>query len=146
MIEIRHAKSEDLDAVIALVHQFPDDPALREIDWNDGRRVFDDLLDTDKGSILLAWDVELDAPVGLVTLSYATALRFGGYYAMIEEFLVAASHRGRGIAGQLLNAARIEAERRQCRELQVNGPSPEGVPVFERHGFQQTGAHMKIWL
>jgi GNAT superfamily N-acetyltransferase len=55
------------------------------------------------------------------------ALRFGGPYAMIEEFLVAESQRGKGLARPLLAAARAEAERRGCRESQVNGPSPEGT-------------------
>lgn len=144
MAKIRPAEPADLDGVIALLATFPDDPELKDIDWQDGRRVYADLLGGEKGSIFVA---EQDgAIVGIVTLGFSTAMRFGGPYAMIEEFLVAASQRGKGLARPLLAAARAEAERRGCRELQVNGPSPEGTPVYLRNGFHQAGAHLKIWL
>lgn len=144
MPTIRPAVPDDLDAVIALLSTFPDDPELRDIDWEDGRRVYAELLGGEKGHITVA--EEGGAIVGIVTLGFSTAMRFGGPYAMIEEFLVAESQRGKGLARPLLAAARAEAERRQCRELQVNGPSPEGTPVYLRNGFHESGAHLKIWL
>ena len=144
MAAIREATPGDLEAVLALLKSFPDDPELKDVDWEDGRRVYAELLGGDKGSIFVA--EERGEIVGIVTLGFSTAMRFGGPYAMIEEFLVAESQRGKGLARPLLAAARAEAERRRCRELQVNGPSPLGKPVYLRNGFHEAGSHLKIWL
>ena len=144
MAAIREATPGDLEAVLALLKTFPDDPELKDVDWEDGRRVYAELLGGDKGSIFVA--EERGEIVGIVTLGFSTAMRFGGPYAMIEEFLVAESQRGKGLARLLLAAARAEAERRRCRELQVNGPSPLGKPVYLRNGFHEAGSHLKIWL
>ncbi len=144
MATIRAAGPGDLEGVIALLKTFPDDPELHEIDWDDGRRVYGDLLGGEKGSIFVAEDD--GAIVGVITLGVSTAMRFGGPYAMIEEFLIAEGQRGKGLARPLLGAAIEEARRRGCRELQVNGPSPEGKPVYCRNGFHDAGSHYKIWL
>lgn len=144
MASIRPASPDDLEGVIALLSSFPDDPELKDVDWEDGRRVYAELLGGEKGSIFVA--DEGGEIVGIVTLGFSTAMRFGGPYAMIEEFLVAASQRGKGLARPLLAEARADAERRGCRELQVNGPSPDGRPVYLRNGFHEAGAHLKIWL
>lgn len=144
MATIRAAKPDDLDAVIALLKTFPDDPELRDIDWEDGRKIYAELLGGDKGSIFVA---EIEGEIaGVVSVGISNAMRFGGPYAMIEEFLIAAHQRGKGLARPLLAAARADAERRGCRELQVNGPSPDGKPVYLRNGFHDAGAHFKVWL
>ena len=84
--------------------------------------------------------------VGVMTLGYSYVLRFGGTYAMIEEFIVSEKMRGKGIANRLLQAAIEEARNAGCPELQVNGPSPLGHPVYLRNGFHDAGLHMKIVL
>ncbi len=144
MAAVRKARPDDLEAVIELLKTFPDDPELKDIDWNDGRRIYADLLSGDRGAIFVA-DAD-GVVVGIVTLGFSVAMRFGGPYAMIEEFLISEQARGQGLARPLLRAAREEAEARGCRELQVNGPSPEGTPVYLRNGFHEAGSHLKIWL
>ncbi len=144
MATVRAAKPDDLEGVIALLKTFPDDPEVPNIDWDDGRRIYTELLGGEKGTILVADDG--GEIVGIVTLGISYVMRFGGPYAMIEEFLIAESRRGQGLAKHLLGAATDEARRRGCRELQVNGPSPVGKPVYLRNGFHDAGSHYKVWL
>ncbi|MBI2962732.1 MAG: hypothetical protein HYY35_03180 [Deltaproteobacteria bacterium] len=40
----------------------------------------------------------------------------------------------------------IQEARRGGPELQVNGPSPLGRPVYLRNGFDEAGLHLKIRL
>jgi GNAT superfamily N-acetyltransferase len=144
MATIRKANPADQAKTIALLKQFPPDPELPDINWDDAAKAFATLADGRGGCIFVA---EEDGDiVGVVTLGYSYVLRFGGTYAMIEEFIVSEKMRGRGIARQLIQTAIDEARRMGCPELQVNGPSPLGRPVYLRNGFHEAGLHMKIRL
>jgi len=144
MATIRKAVPADQAKAIALLKQFPPDPELPNINWDDAAGSFATLTEGSGGAIFVA--EEGDEIVGVVTLGYSYVLRFGGIYAMIEEFIVSEGMRGKGIASQLIQAAIQEARRMGCPELQVNGPSPLGRPVYLRNGFHEAGLHMKIQL
>ena len=144
MAEIRRAEARDQERVVALLEKFPADPELPNVDWQDARRAFPELLKGERGVIFVS---EVDGELaGLVTLSFACALRFGGEYAMIEDFIVDGAFRGKGIASPLLQTAFEEACRRGCREIQVNGASEDGTPVYIRNGMHEAGTHLKAWL
>jgi GNAT superfamily N-acetyltransferase len=144
MATIRKATPTDQAKAIALLNEFPPDPELPNVNWDDAADSFATLIEGRVGAIFVA--EEGGEIVGLVTLGYSYVLRFGGIYAMIEEFIVSERMRGKGIASQLIQAAIQEARRMGCRELQVNGPSPLGRPVYLRNGFHEAGIHMKIQL
>ena len=144
MATIRKATPADQAKTIALLKQFPPDPELPNINWDDAAASFAALAEGRGGAIFVAEDG--GEIVGIVTLGYSYVLRFGGIYAMIEEFIVSDAMRGKGIASQLIQAAIQEARRMGCPELQVNGPSPLGRPVYLRNGFHEAGLHMKIRL
>jgi GNAT superfamily N-acetyltransferase len=59
----------------------------------------------------------------MVTLSYPLAIRCGGVYACIEEFVVGPQARGKGVGGLLLEAAIRRAREMGCAEIQVKRPS-----------------------
>ena len=122
----------------------PADPDLPKLNWGDAAKAFATLVEGHRGCIFVA--EEGADIVGVVTLGYSYVLRFGGIYAMIEEFIVSEKMRGKGIANQLLQTAIQEARRMGCPELQVNGPSPLGRPVYLSNGFHEAGLHMKIQL
>jgi GNAT superfamily N-acetyltransferase len=144
MATIRKATPADQARAIDLLKQFPPDPEVPNVNWDDAARSFAALAEGRGGAIFVAEEgAEI---VGVVTLGYSHVLRFGGIYAMIEEFIVSESMRGKGIASQLIAAAIEEARRMGCPELQVNGPSPLGRPVYLRNGFHEAGLHMKIRL
>ena len=84
--------------------------------------------------------------IGLITLSYPTAIRCGGKYSCIEEFIVSEQARGKGVGGKLLEAAIAEATARGCYQIQVNRPSEIGYPVYLRHGWEDLGKHLDMRL
>jgi len=148
MISIRKATTEDEDEVFELLHQLMSGsyPAEKSVKSQKGIDTYLHLLNNeDTGTIIVA---EEDGKlVGIITLSYPLAIRCGGIYTCIEEFIVHESMRGKGVGGRLLLQATIdEARLRGCDELQVNNPSEMGYPLYLRYNVEDTGKHMKIKL
>lgn len=142
-MQIRKAQLDDRAQVIDLLKQFPAEEVT--VDWEEGARTFRQVVTNHElGTVLVA--EEGGGILGLITLSYPTAIRCGGLYAAIEEFIVAEHGRGKGVGGKLLEAALAEAKSRGCYELQVNRPSPLGYPLYLRYGLEDLGRHMKIDL
>ena len=144
MTTIRRAKADDIEEVIALLEEFPDDPWIPNVNWQDARKAYPSLIKGEKGLVIVA--LEEGEIAGLVTLSFAYVMRFGGEYALIEDFIVGQKFRGKGIGRPLLEEAFKEAKSRGCREIQVNGASDVGMPVYLKNGFQEAGKHLKAWL
>ena len=145
MVEIRNANLDDEAAVLALLLQFPDEELEEYGIRKELGKTFRDIIhNAALGTILL---VEEDGDIlGIVTLSYPTAIRCGGVYTCIEEFIVDEKARGKGVGGSLMRTAINEASSRGCFELQVNNPSPLGYPVYLKYGLQDVGKHLKIKL
>ncbi len=147
MIRIRRATIEDEAKVFELLEQFSFSapPGESSTNWQKGAPTFREIVDSnEKGTILLA---EEDADgVGVITLSYPVAIRCAGRYACIEELIVSERARGKGVGSQLLEAAIAEATTRGCDEIQCNGPSELGYPVYLRQGLKDTGKHLKMKL
>lgn len=143
-MEIRYANVKDEQSVISLIGQFPEAESEQ---WNieASAKAFKKIVhNPELGTILVA---EEDGEVlGVLTLSYPTAIRCGGLYTCIEEFIVHEKGRGKGIGGSLLKAALKVAASKGCFELQVNNPSPLGYPLYLKHGLKDTGKHLKILL
>tara|TARA_A100001037_G_C14963941_1_gene550657 strand:- start:224 stop:670 length:447 start_codon:yes stop_codon:yes gene_type:complete len=141
MAKVRKAKADDMESVIRLLKTFPEGLGSTGVDWDNAHNAYPELLKGEKGLILVI--EEDDAIVGIVTLSFSFVLRFGGEYALIEDFIIHSDYRGKGLARPLLSAAIAEAGRRGCPEVQVNGPSKEGVPVYIKNGFAEVGIQLK---
>ncbi len=138
MVSIREATSDDKEAVFSLLRQLmsganEDSP----INADSGDETFRAVLEGDQGDVLLA--EEDGTSLGLCTLAYPVAIRCGGCYASIEEFIVVEAARGKGVGGKLLEAAIEKAAARGCREMVVNRPSDLGLPVYLRHGWKDAG-------
>jgi GNAT superfamily N-acetyltransferase len=144
MALIRRATKDDFPQIISLLKSFPEDPEIPNINWEDAKTVLPVLLSEEHGLILVSEDNGVLA--GLVTMSFPIVLRFGGEYALIEDFIVDEKFRGRGIGTPLLKSAFEEARARGCRELQVNGASEIGTPVYIKNGLHEAGQHLKIFL
>lgn len=147
MLKIRPAETGDEGAVFELLKQFPSEniPGTRPFEWDKGRAIFKEIIaDEDKGTILLA--EEDDRLLGICSLSYPVAVRCGGRYTCIEEFIVGPESRGKGVGGRLIEAVIARATERGCYEIQVNRPSQLGYPVYLRHGFLDAGKHLLMRL
>lgn len=144
-MEIRKATSADEDGVINLLKQFA--TAEYNPEWvareSRFRRGFQTVMASPVLGDVLVMD-DNGRLAGLTTLSYPTAIRFGGIYAAIEENIVDKDYRGKGVGGSLLKAAIKLAGEKGCSEIQVNGPSEMGYPVYIKRGFKDIGPHMKI--
>jgi predicted N-acetyltransferase YhbS len=142
MIKIRLARLADEEAVLVLLSQFPNKDLLNWDKEASGKAFRKIVHNSDLGTVFIA--EEEGAVLGVLTLSYPTAVRCGGIYTCIEEFIVDENGRGKGIGGSLMKAALIEASSRGCFELQVNDPSPAGYPVYLKYGLKDIGKHLKI--
>jgi GNAT superfamily N-acetyltransferase len=141
MINIRKAILEDEVSVFQLLQQLLSNLEALEC----GRSIFRRMMsDESLGAMFVA---ERDGQVlGLITISYPLAIRCGGVYSCIEEFIVNEDSRGQGIGGRLIEAVTEEALFRNCYEVQVNNPSEIGYPVYIEYGFKDVGKHLKMSL
>lgn len=147
MIKIRKATIGDEAGVFDLLSQFQESPTPGESTFSRqrGAGTFREIIKNDeKGTVLVA--EEDDNLLGVITLSYPTAIRCGGIYSCIEEFIVSQKARGKGVGGQLLEAAVAEVTAKGCDEIQVNRPSELGYPVYLEHGWKDLGKHLDMRL
>jgi GNAT superfamily N-acetyltransferase len=144
MVNVREATLEDQKEVFELLRQLMMAAADVEsaIDHPSAAEAFRQIITEKKGTVLLA--EEDGVTLGLVTLSYPFAIRCGGVYSCIEEFVVSERARGKGVGGMLIEAAIKKAAERGSFELQVNRPSELGYPVYLRHGWQDLGKHLNL--
>jgi GNAT superfamily N-acetyltransferase len=141
---IRKAVAGDEPQFIELIQLFPPD-AVPMAGWDLVGKAFQKIVrNPELGSIFVADDDGV--LLGVITLSYPMAARCGGIYSCIEEFMVTEKARGKGVGGRLMEALLNEARLKGCFEIQVNNPSQMGYPVYLRHGFEDTGKHLKLMI
>jgi GNAT superfamily N-acetyltransferase len=144
MVNIREATIEDQEEVFDLLRQLMTSANMDSpINQPSAIDTFRQVIEEGKGTVLVA--EEDGKMLGLLTLSYPVAIRCGGIYSCIEEFIVTEKARGKGVGGKLLEAAIKKATEKGCYELQVNRPSELGYPVYMRHGWKDLGKHLNFY-
>jgi predicted N-acetyltransferase YhbS len=148
MVKVRKATLEDETKVFELIEELfraGGSSADRIRDLQASHKQFREIIKDDrKGDVFVAEDN--GDMLGLITLSYAEAIRCSGIYASIEEFVVIERARGKGVGGKLIEAAVAEATARGCDEMDVNRPSDLGYPVYLRHGLKDLGKNLMTKL
>lgn len=147
MLRIRQATTEDEASIFILFQQLPSRRAggVSTTRQQSSLNTFREMVNNEeKGTILVA--EEDDNMLGVITLSYPTAIRCGGIYTIIEEFIVSEQARGKGVGSQLLEAAITTATARGCDEVHVGNPSELGYPLYISHGLQDNGKYLKMKL
>ncbi len=143
-MQIREATLKDRDGVFELLGELMRSAAgagESPINQPKAEEAFKHIIENKKaGAIFVA--EENGNLLGLVTLSYPMAVRCGGIYACVEEFIVSERARGKGAGGKLLEAAKAHALKMGCHEIQVNRPSEAGYPVYLKHGWSDLGKHL----
>ena len=143
MVTIREAAIEDQAQVFDLLRQLMSSADVESaINGPSGAETFREVVEEGKGTVVVA--EEDGKMLGLLTLSYPVAIRCGGIYSCIEEFIVTEQARGKGVGGKLLEAAISKATEKGCYELQVNRPSDLGYPLYLRFGFKDLGKHLNL--
>jgi len=144
MVNIREATIKDHEEVFDLIRQLMTSANMESpINQPSSIETFRQVIEEEKGTILVA--EEDGQMLGLLTLSYPMAIRCGGIYSCIEEFIVTEQARGKGVGGKLIEAAIQKATEKDCYELQVNRPSELGYPVYLRHGWKDLGKHLNYY-
>jgi GNAT superfamily N-acetyltransferase len=144
MVNIREATINDQEEVFDLLRQLMTSANMDSpINQPSAIDTFRQVIEEGKGTVLVA--EEDGKMLGLLTLSYPVAIRCGGIYSCIEEFIVTEKARGKGVGGKLLEAAISKATEKGCYELQVNRPSELGYPVYMRHGWKDLGKHLNFY-
>ena len=104
---------------------------------------FEALVEGARGQILVA--EENGGLLGMASISYNLALRYGGEYCQLEELIVDPAARGKNIGALLVEATLSQARARGCAEYGLYlVASTEGNQAFyEKFGFQKVGSEMR---
>ena len=104
---------------------------------------FDDLLDTRRGEVLVA--DEGGRVLGLASVSYNVAMRYGGEYAQLEELSVDPEARGKNGGGQLVETCVERARARGCGEFGIYlvERTEQNRSFYEKYGFRAVGTEMR---
>ena len=105
--------------------------------------VFEQLIGGDRGRIILAQ--EADVILGMATVSYNLAIRYGGEYCQLEELIVDTAARGKNVGGQLVQRTIEQARERGCAEygLYLLESTEHNRPFYEKYGFKVIGTEMR---
>lgn len=142
-VVLREAVADDLPAVLGLYRQLYDDVDLPLDDRV--TRSWADTLATPRRAVLLA---EVDGvPVGTVdVVVLANTARRGRPYLLVENVVVAAGHRRRGIARALLAEAERRGRAAGCYKLVLSAEDPEAFAFYEAAGLHATARTYKLYL
>ncbi len=110
---------------------------------SDAGTVFDALQDGARGTIIVA--EEGDTLLGLASLSFNLAMRYGGEYCQLEELIVDPAARGKNVGALLVEASVEVARTRGCAEygLYLVETTAKNRPFYEKFGFNAVGTEMR---
>ena len=148
VVQIRHAKIEDLGALLELLPQLTSRPESAGAKVPDRRTALDILtkmIENPYHHLLVAVETENLKVIGSVTLTITLNLTYGGRpRADIEGMIVHQDYRRLGVGTRLVRHAESLAS--NCyREQVVSGNKPEQLAFYKSLGFDTDGyvAHRK---
>jgi GNAT superfamily N-acetyltransferase len=132
-IVIRAAQPNDLSALVRLYHERnPEDPQLSA----DTARAAWEAIRAQAGRAVLVAAVDSDLVGSMDCLVVPNLTRNARPILFIENVIVAAAYRRRGIASRLLEAAIGIARSRDCYKAQLlSAAGPEAHAFYEAHEF-----------
>ncbi|MEO0587993.1 MAG: GNAT family N-acetyltransferase [Planctomycetota bacterium] len=86
---------------------------------------------------LIVAEADDDGVVGVATLLWVPSTALGGLTGVLDDFVVRADQRGRGVGSILLDAALAAARDAGCLrvKLQTDAENLSAQRLYERHGF-----------
>jgi len=138
-VVIRHATAEDREVCIDFIGTLNGGRVLES--WN---TTFDALIKRERGAIYVAEDDELGV-LGVASVSFNLAIRFGGEYCQLEELYVDPKARGKNCGGLLVQAVIDGARARGCRDvgLYITHRHAANRPFYEKYGFEDVGLEVR---
>ncbi|MBM3935147.1 MAG: GNAT family N-acetyltransferase [SAR202 cluster bacterium] len=144
-MKTRTATARDAEKVIELVNCLLEELGARPIPYESAVPAFQSVAANEgAGSVIVA--EEDSQVVGVCTLSFQTAMRTAGRYAVIQEMYVVPEHRSRSVGAQLVEHALAVARAHGCRVVELGTP-PNGLrqeEFYRREGFEQVGMRFRM--
>jgi len=137
-VRTRPATGSDQSRVFELVERLTGESP--NPDWV---KVYESHMRGERGAVVVAEND--DGMLGIATVSYNLAIRYGGEYCELEELIVEESARGLNLGRILVQRTIDDAQERGCAEIGLYlVPSTEGNRGFyEKLGFQVIGTEMR---
>lgn len=107
---------------------------------------FAGLLDETRGRVIVAEEEETSAILGMASVSYNVAMRYGGEYCQLEELIVDPDARGKNVGGLLVQQTIADARQRGCAEygLYLVEHTEHNRPFYEKYGLLAVGTEMRM--
>jgi ribosomal protein S18 acetylase RimI-like enzyme len=104
---------------------------------------FRELLTKKRGQVVVAEKESLI--LGMVSVSYNVAMRYGGEYCQLEELIVTPDARGLNLGGLLVQKVVDNAIARGCKEigLYLVVTTEHNRSFYEKYGFESVGTEMR---
>jgi GNAT superfamily N-acetyltransferase len=137
MITIERAKSAHREALNDLIQrQFEEHDILITGDILVSA-IHEVLVRSELGFFVIA--KENEQIIGLAAVSFVWTLEYGGRSAWLDELYVLPEHRGQGIGGLLLEKVVEEAQREECRaiDLEIKEEHRRAERLYEKKGFKR---------
>jgi GNAT superfamily N-acetyltransferase len=140
-IEVRNARSDDKQRCLDLLAELSS--ATGALTTLVVGQAFEQLLQKQRGEIIVA--TENASILGMATVSYNLALRYGGEYCQLEELIVSPAARGKNIGGLLVQRTIDNARDRGCADygLYLVETTEHNRPFYEKYGFSVVGTEMR---
>ena len=140
-LTIRNATRADRDSCMELLQSLASfsggstDPLAPE--------TFEQLLDNTRGEVFVA--ESQGRVLGMASVSYNLAMRYGGEYCQLEELMVDPAGRGQNIGGRLVERTVEQATLRGCAEygLYLVETTEQNLPFYEKYGFRKVGSELR---
>jgi GNAT superfamily N-acetyltransferase len=142
-VSVRPAQPHDLEGLLQLLPQLssrPSSDGARVPAPEQASRIFDQLLKRDGVTMLVAVTEQPEVVVGSLTLVVVPNLTYGGrFWAIVENVVVDAAHRRRGIGRRLVLRALELAEQEGCYKVQLlSGGKTEQVEFYRHLEFESS--------
>ncbi len=138
---VRAARADDKTRCMTLLN------ALSEATGGSMHRragdIFDQLLKGARGALFVA--EEDGALLGLASVSFNLAMRYGGEYCQLEELVVDPAARGKNVGALLVEETLRQARARDCGEygLYLVAATEHNRGFYEKSGFVAVGTEMR---
>ena len=131
---IREAVREDRDALLEL-YLFLHEESIPETDTH-LEDTWDQIIE-DRNHHLIVDEIDGQIVSSCVCVIIPNLSRNVRPYALIENVVTNADHRGKGYAGECLNYARLIAEQENCYKIMLltGSKEPETISFYEKAGY-----------